>query len=105
MQDGKKRVLIPIEKASLDAKMDFYKTQNGAIVGVDNTLLIKLKDKKYLQYYVAEYNILEWKNIFSTLYKFVLSDKSQTIDVANKLSKEEGVEYSHPNFYKKKVAR
>lgn len=106
IQGGKKMTLEPIlnVERSISDK-DYYKTKDSIVVGVDNTLLVKFKDIKNLEKYMKEFGVNKKEEVFSGLYKFTLEDKSQTLKVANELSKRGDIEYSHPNFFKQRISR
>ena len=88
-----------------NASIDYYNTKNMLVVGVTNKLIIKIKDKKSLENYLNEFNLKIVKSLTKNLYLLQTKDKSLTLDISNKLSQKEDVEYAHPDFIKKKILR
>ncbi|MBS9778756.1 MAG: hypothetical protein KGV58_00435 [Campylobacteraceae bacterium] len=105
-KQGKKVFLKPLlhVKRSISS-LDFYENENGFILGIDNTLLVAFRDEKNLEKYIKDYDVRAYKNVFGSLYKFSLSDKTQTIKVANELAQKEDIKYAYPNFYKRRIKR
>ncbi len=105
-KQGKKVFLKPLLHVERSiSSLDFYENENGFILGVDNTLLVAFRDEKNLTKYIKDYDVKSYKNVFGSLYKFSLSDRAQTIKVANELAQKEDVKYAYPNFYKKRIKR
>ncbi len=102
IKEGKKVHLEPLKTSSFsfDGK-DYYKSENGVVLGVDNSLLVSFKNVQNRLAYMREFHVAKSKHIFGSLYKFTLSNKAQTIATANALSLKKDVKYAHPNFSKK----
>lgn len=100
---SKKRVkLTPIKSISRDlSNIDYYKNSRGIILGVTDKLLVKLKDKKYLNQILQEYNLTLFKKLDRNLFVLKAKDKSLTIQISNTLAKKDFVEYAYPDFIKK----
>ena len=101
-QNNKKVNLIPIKPLSRDmSHIDYYKNNNGIVLGVTDKLLVKLKDKTYLENILKEYHLIFVKKIDKNLYLLKTRDKNLTIKTSNMLIKKDFVEYAHPDFIKK----
>ena len=104
--NGKETLLTPLNSTARNFKnIDYYQNERGITLGVKDTLLLKLQDEKNLQKYLNEFNISIVKSLDKNLYLLKTLDKSLTIDIANRLSEKEDVEYSHPDFIKKSLQR
>ncbi len=92
-----------ISRAS--SSVDYYQNDKGVVLGVTNRLILKLKDSRSLQQILSEFNLTLEKTLGSNLYLLKTTNKNLTIDISNKLSKLVDVEYSHPDFIKKRMSR
>ncbi len=86
-------------------KIDYYKNEKGTVVGVTNQIIIKISDESQIGIYAHEFNLSIEKKLSATLYLVKVSDKSKTLDIANDLSRKNGVVYAHPDFVKARVLR
>jgi hypothetical protein len=104
--DGKKETLTPISHLTREhSNIEFYKTSRNTTVGVSDQLIVKTKDNTNLDDYINKYNLELIKKLSKNLYLLKTDDKSQTISIANQLSLDENILYSHPNFIKKTIRR
>jgi len=101
-QNNKKVSLTPIKSLSRNiSNMDYYKNSNGIVLGVTDRLLIKLKNKNYLENILKRYNLILIRKIDKNLYLLKTQDKNLTIQISNTLTKKDFIEYAHPDFIKK----
>jgi len=102
---GKKIVL---EKITSDSNSNlrevsnttYYTTPNNGVVGVSDTIFLKVKDTNTLQSLAQKYNFTVTKELFANTYLIQVTNNEATIPTANLLHLEEGVEYASPNFIK-----
>ncbi len=98
--------ITPISSISgSNSNVDYYQNEKGIVLGVSNKLLVKLKDSASLANYLDEFNLTLEKTLGKNLYLLKSSDKNLTIDIANRLNEKDDVEYSHPDFIKKRMRR
>jgi len=99
-------VLTPISSETRTFQsIDYYQNEKGILLGVKDTLFLKLQNNQNLQNYLNEFNLSMIKEMSENLYLLKTTDKSLTIDIANRLSEKEDVAYAHPDFIKKRVKR
>ncbi len=105
--NGMQRVkLTPISSLSRSVSgVDFYETEKGIVLGVSDTLILKLKNSVNLDAYLLEVNATLQKTLGTDLYLLKVQDKTLTLSVANRLNEKEDVEYAHPDFLKRRVQR
>lgn len=104
--NNKKTTLTKSSSMSRNASgIDYYQNDNGTDLGVTDKLIVKLKDVKNLKNYLVEFNLIEEKKMMENLYLLKASSKKFTIDIANRLNEKDDVEYSHPDFIKKRLGR
>jgi sulfur transfer complex TusBCD TusB component (DsrH family) len=102
---GKK---IALEKITSDSNSNlrevsnttYYTTPNNGVVGVSDTIFLKVKDTNTLQSLAQKYNFTVTKELFANTYLIQVANNEATIPTANLLHLEEGVEYASPNFIK-----
>jgi len=88
-----------------DSNIDYYTVDNGMEVGVTNQLIVKLKDDTNLKKYLDEFNLTIVKKLAQKLYLLKVTDKKITINISNRLTEKNDVEYAHPDFIKKRINR
>ena len=85
--------------------IDYYQNNQGIVLGVTDRLIVKLKDNKDLEQTLNEFNLRLEKTLSKNLYLLKTINKNLTIDISNRLSEKEYIEYSHPDFIKKRINR
>jgi len=82
--------------------VDYYNTAQGQQVGIYNKILVKFKASDDLDPYLllSPYDIKIEKQLGSLLYLLVVPSNNLTIDIANRLSEQNFIEYAHPDFIK-----
>ena len=85
--------------------IDYYQNNQGIVLGVTDRLIVKLKDNKDLEQTLNEFNLRLEKTLSKNLYLLKTINKNLTIDISNRLSEKEYIEYSHPDFIKKRISR
>ena len=106
-QNDKKTELIPIknteklQKKDSNQTINYYKTEQGQIVGVTQEIIIKVEDKKSLEPLLKKYNLNLKQNLTTKLYVVETNSTQETLEITNSLYAEENVSYSHPNFIKR----
>lgn len=105
-KNNEKVTLIP--KQSIlrsDALIDYYDTNKGVSFGVTNKIIVKAKSCADIEKYCNDFNLTIEKELGIGLCLLKVSDKSLTIDISNRLSEKDDIEYAHPDFIKKRVRR
>jgi hypothetical protein len=88
-----------------DALIDYYDTDEGVSFGVSDKIIVKAKSYADVEKYCNDFNLSIEKELGVGLYLLKVSDKSLTIDISNRLSEKNDIEYAHPDFIKKRVRR
>jgi len=103
---NQKTILTPDASTSRSSStIDYYKTDNGIIVGVTDKIIAKVDCDSDIKKYLNEFNLTIEKELDKNLYLLKAQNKSLTIDISNRLSEKDDVEYAHPDFIKKRVCR
>ena len=104
--ENKKRALTPLHAmARGESNIDYYEDENKRVLGVTKRLLVKLTESRYLQKIMDEFNLTMQKKVANNLYLLQTKDKKLTLEVSQKLTEKEFVEYAHPDFIKKTLKR
>ena len=105
-QNSKKIGLSSVKSISRsNSKIDYYQNERGTVMGVTNHLIVKFKNIKNLNHYLSEFNLAIEKILGKNLYLLKTINKSLTINISNRLSEKADIEYSQPDFIKKRVRR
>lgn len=88
-----------------NSAVDYYQNDKGVVLGVSNKLIVKFKDTLNLTHYLNEFNLTIGKELGKNLFILKVLDKSLTIDISNRLSEMDDIEYAHPDFSKKIMSR
>ncbi|MBU1658102.1 hypothetical protein KKG72_03505 [bacterium] len=88
-----------------NSNIDYYQDNQGIVLGVTDKLIVKLKDDKELEQILNEFNLTLEKTLNKNLYLLKTSNKNLTVDISNRLSEKEDIEYSHPDFIKQRMSR
>lgn len=105
-KNSHKIALTPIESISRShTDIDYYKNNEGIVLGVTDKLIVKLTDKKYLEQLLNTFNLRVVKTLAKGMYLLKTADKNSTVDISNRVSKKKYVHYSHPDFMKKSIKR
>ncbi|MCJ8326400.1 MAG: hypothetical protein MJK08_04790 [Campylobacterales bacterium] len=94
-----------ITTRTLNYDLDYYKNKDGIILAVNNRLILKLKTNSNLDFYLNEFNMRKIKKISFNTYLLEVKDKSLTLKTSSLLSLKNDVEYSHPDFIKRRYKR
>jgi hypothetical protein len=101
-KDHKKVILTPYKNIFRNnSDISYYKNERGIILGVADTIIVKVKNGNDIKNLLKKYNLTLIKKLLKNVYIVKVEDKKITIDIANKLYKEKSVEYAYPNFIKK----
>lgn len=105
-KNNQKIDLVPINNTSRNiSKIDYYQNNQGVVFGVTDKLILKLKDSKYLDSVLSEFNLTLEKTLSNNMYLLKTTNKNLTIDISNRLSEKKYVKYAHPDFIKKRINR
>jgi hypothetical protein len=101
-KNHKKIKLIPYKNLLRNnSDVNYYKTDEGLIFGVGDTIIVKVKNDNDIFKLIKQYNLILIKKLSKKLYLLKVKNKNITIDIANKLYEDNSTEYAHPNFIKK----
>ncbi|QOY51971.1 S8 family serine peptidase [Candidatus Sulfurimonas baltica] len=104
--NNQKVYLIPYNiSLRSSSNIDYYQNEKGVVLGITDKLIVKLKNDISINNLLSKFNISIEKNLDKNLYLLKTTDKSLTIDISNRLTEKEYVEYAHPNFIKKRIRR
>lgn len=78
----------------------YYKTEQNQIIGIKDEIIIKLKNDFVLENLLAQYDVILLEEIIPRTYRIKVKNNLQTLQIANSLHLENGVEYAQPNFVK-----
>mgnify|MGYP000420874609 CR=1 FL=1 len=108
-QNNTKVTLTPVPpltrsliSTSQEKTVNYYHTDQGYQVGVYNKLLVKFKPSDDLDPYLllSPYDIEIDKQLGHLLYLLIVPSNDLAIDIANRLSEQDFIEYAHPDFIK-----
>ena len=88
-----------------NSAIQYYVDQNGIKYGVTDEIIISFSDKAQQQKLFEKYRLQFIKTLSDTMILCKVTDKTTTLEIANALSQEESVRFSHPNFLIKKEKR
>jgi len=108
-QNNKKTTLTPlpqlIRSNSLPTEqtINYYRTDQGHKVGVYHKIIVKFKDSEDLDPFLllSPYDVEIDKQLGARLYLLITPSNGLAIDIANRLSEQDFIEYAHPDFIKK----
>ena len=105
--NSKQKIHIkPINVISRDiSQTDYYQDNKGMIVGITNKLIVKLKEGTSIIEILKKFNLVLEKKIGKRIYLLKCHDKSLTLQISNNLNSEKDIEYSQPDFIKRRVRR
>ena len=107
-KNNKKVNITPAITSALSrsgSSTDYYKNDKGIVFGVTDKLIVKLNDARNLEKYLKEFDLKMEKTLSKNTYLLKTKNKSLTIDISNRLNEKEDVQYSHPDFLKKRMKR
>ena len=100
-QNNKQIKLTPVNSIlRSNTNIDYYVNDKKILIGVSDKLIVKFYESSNLQKYLLEFNATVEKVLDVNLYLLKVKDKKSTLDVTNKLSEKEDIEYAHPDFLK-----
>lgn len=101
IHEGKKVDIQKIENQSRSFEnVDYYKTKNGVILGVNDEVIVKFKDIDLLGKVLLKYNLKIAKKIQENSFLLKTTNKNLSLNIANELSNESYIQYAYPNFVK-----
>lgn len=83
----------------------YFKDEKGRSMGVADRLIVKLKDDKTIDALLLKYKLTLEKKLGQNLFVLKVSNKSLTIETANRLNEDIDVLYSQPDFIKQTINR
>ncbi len=112
LSQGKKQTLIKLDAYEPLAKnrnskptTNYYKTTSGQRLGVDKKVIVSFKDLSIQLYIEREFSLSLLKKLNSHMYVYQANDQDITLELANLLSKLEGIAFAHPDFIIQKKSR
>ncbi|NQY20672.1 MAG: hypothetical protein HRT40_05075, partial [Campylobacteraceae bacterium] len=105
-ENNKKINLVKTNEISRTiSDIDYYKTDNENILGVENKIFVKFMSSKNINLYINEFELKVLKIYPNDIYLFQTKDKSLTLNIANKLYLKTDIKYAQPNFIKQIKSR
>jgi len=105
-KNHKKETLTPLQQKSRSINpIKYYKNTRGIVLGVNKNLIVKINNPSQLKTYSNKYGLEVLKELSKGLYLLRNNSQASTLEVANKLTLEQGVSYAHPDFIKKMIGR
>ncbi len=105
-QDDQKVTLVPYhDRFTQQSNIDYYKNNNGLVVGVTDKIIIKTSAGTDIAKYLDAFNLSLLKRLDDDIYLLRTQDKSLTLGTANKLNEQEHIVYAHPDFIKRRILR
>lgn len=102
----KKISIVPlIDKSRSIKAVDYYQDENGHVLGVSDKLIVAFKDSASLQTILENYKVTIVSELFTNTYLLKVSNKKETLSMANTLNELSEVLYAHPDFLKKRFKR
>lgn len=113
LSHGKKQLLTRLNtstpfvksRSNQQAKVIYYKNASGERLGVENTLIVSFDDISIQLYIEKEFSLTLVKALSSEMFVYQISDKGQTLALANRLAEISGVEFAYPDFIVQKKSR
>jgi hypothetical protein len=103
---GKKVKLTKLKDQRSDLKdVEYYKYESGRKVGVKKEVLVKCKNMSACKDIFKEHNLTKYRNLTPSIVLITLNKEDDPFEISQKLYEEEDIEYSHPNFVKKRQKR
>ena len=76
----------------------YFKTPSGKVLGVDNKIIIYFNNLDIQEYIEKEFSLKYVKTLSKNMYVYSISNSSETLKIANRLNKIEGIKFAHPDF-------
>ena len=104
--NNKKVTLKAVDTISRSVtSLNYYKNEKGTLLGVGNTLIIKVINDDNLDTYLNDFELTLLSSLGTYIYLLETKNKDLTLAISNSLHEKEDVLYSHPNFLRKKIKR
>ncbi len=101
---NQKIFLYPIENTNTNIS-NLYKTKNDIVLEINDKIIVKFISFKNINKYIKKYNLNLIKKFNKYLYLFRVKDIEKIFDISNKLNNEIDIEYSQPDFIKRRYLR
>jgi hypothetical protein len=105
MSGGKRVELTPVESDTVIPRSSqnilHFKDRQGKDIAIPNRLLMKLKDRKNLDSYLAKYHMKIVKEYANNTFLLETDSPKSAMDSANALSQESDVVYAQPDLIRK----
>ena len=103
---GKKIYLKVVNESQSNIRLlqdttTYYTNSAGIKLGVDDTLIITLKNNKSIESLLDKYNLVLIQALSNTIYLVQVKDNAKIFEISNKLYHEINVQSAIPNFTKK----
>lgn len=85
--------------------INYYKTNAGVRLGVDERLIVSFSDISIQLYIEKEYALSLTDTLSKNTFVYTIRDREETLDVANALTELKGISYAHPDFHVQKEMR
>ena len=103
-----KKVDLTLDKSRANSKNSnfiYYRNGKDELLGVNNRILVSLKDSSKENILLKEFNLTKVKDFGNSLILVELEDKSRTLEVSSQIYNLDYVEFAHPDFLKERKKR
>ena len=105
-ENGKKIEVVKIQKKrSSNSTIEYYKSEKGHVVGVENDLLVECEEKVNCREVLTAYETISVSNLTDTIYLIRISKDKNIFKFAENLYNNKKIKIAHPNFRKEKRRR
>jgi subtilisin family serine protease len=104
---GKKHILKKVKTSrALGTNNEYsFQTELGRTITVNRGIIVSYTDKSIRQIIEQKYNLTFVKTLTDKMYLYRIKDVSKTVETANLIYEEDGVEFCHPDFQRTKMSR
>ena len=114
-QSGKKVELTPINSPSVNSiknyrginnsHVKYYQSEDGSIVGIDNTILVGWKDGVDVEPIFRKFNVQIIEKLSPTIWVIKPNNSNELFSIASELYKLGETTFAHPNLIRKRELR
>ncbi len=112
ISQGKKQTLVALDaqepfvkNRSQKSAIHYYKNDAGKRFGVDKKIIVSFSNLSIQLYIEKEFSLSLLSTLSKHMFVYQVKSQDETLKVANKLSKIEGITFAHPDFIVQKKNR
>jgi len=104
---GKKHILKKVKTSrALGTNSEYsFQTELGETITVNRGIIVAFSDKSIRKVIEQKYNLYFVKTLTDEMFLYRIKDVSKTVETANLIYEEDGVEFCHPDFQRTKKNR